>query len=246
METTIVLYGQMEFEVIYADQKLWFRATQVCKYLGFSNPFEALKFHCKESQYREWQVGKGRPALYLLESGLYRLILRSKKPEAIAFQDWVTEDVLPAVRKQGGYISSTITPIQAIALSDELAKIVNSEKRPWTPHFSKSWQKEACRLCKVTWKHPRMAQFINQTVYDFFPKNAIAKIRELNANGQAEHTAHHQYLTPEFDIVAYQQHLRDIESYMLASPDLSVFWRLMTFRWNKTFQLEIFEEYFSN
>lgn len=38
------------------------------------------------------------------ESGLYKLILRSDKPEAKAFQDWVTKVVLPAIRKDGGYV----------------------------------------------------------------------------------------------------------------------------------------------
>ena len=41
------------------------------------------------------------------ESGLYSLILRSRKPEAKAFKKWVTSEVLPAIRKQGGYISAT-------------------------------------------------------------------------------------------------------------------------------------------
>ncbi|WP_452030449.1 BRO-N domain-containing protein [Azospirillum palustre] len=38
------------------------------------------------------------------ESGLYKLVMRSDKPEARKFQDWVTRDVLPAIRKDGGYI----------------------------------------------------------------------------------------------------------------------------------------------
>ncbi len=38
------------------------------------------------------------------ESGLYKLVMRSDKPQAKAFQDWVTRDVLPAIRKDGGYI----------------------------------------------------------------------------------------------------------------------------------------------
>jgi prophage antirepressor-like protein len=39
------------------------------------------------------------------ESGLYKLVLRSDKPEAKAFQDWVTRTVLPAVRKDGAYVA---------------------------------------------------------------------------------------------------------------------------------------------
>lgn len=45
-----------------------------------------------------------RPQLIISESGLYKLIMRSDKPEARKFQDWVTRDVLPAIRKTGGYL----------------------------------------------------------------------------------------------------------------------------------------------
>lgn len=49
----------------------------------------------------------GRTAVIALisESGLYKLVMRSDKPEAKRFQDWVTKDALPAIRKDGGYIT---------------------------------------------------------------------------------------------------------------------------------------------
>lgn len=46
----------------------------------------------------------GRPAELISESGLYKLIMRSDKDEAKVFQDWVTREVLPAIRKTGGYL----------------------------------------------------------------------------------------------------------------------------------------------
>ena len=42
--------------------------------------------------------------LTISESGLYKLIMRSRKPQARKFQDWVTREVLPAIRKTGGYL----------------------------------------------------------------------------------------------------------------------------------------------
>lgn len=195
----------------------------------------------------QWSAKKtGRPKWFVYEPGVYQLIFSSPlavvAPEKVErFQRWVFEEVLPAIRKDGGYILPTATPVQAIALTDKLAQIISPTKRPWTLHFSASWQKEACRLTKVTWKHPRMGQFISQTVYEFFDKEAVAKLRELNVNGQQDHVAHHQYLTEKFDAAAYQQHLRDIEGYMMASPDLDFFWRLMSFRFKKTFQMSLFD-----
>ncbi len=49
-------------------------------------------------------LAAGRPLVMLSESGLYKLVMRSDKPQAKRFQDWVTKDVLPAIRKDGGYI----------------------------------------------------------------------------------------------------------------------------------------------
>ncbi|WP_083781585.1 BRO-N domain-containing protein [Roseovarius sp. 217] len=46
----------------------------------------------------------GKPMVIVTESGLYKLVMRSDKPEAKAFQDWVTGTVLPSIRKDGGYI----------------------------------------------------------------------------------------------------------------------------------------------
>ncbi|MCA0912890.1 BRO family protein [Marinobacter nauticus] len=46
----------------------------------------------------------GKPMTLISESGLYKLVMRSDKPEAKKFQDWVTRDVLPAIRKDGAYI----------------------------------------------------------------------------------------------------------------------------------------------
>ncbi|WP_418314504.1 Bro-N domain-containing protein [Roseomonas gilardii] len=47
---------------------------------------------------------KGQGLALISESGLYKLIMRSDKPQARAFQDWVTRDVLPAIRKDGMYV----------------------------------------------------------------------------------------------------------------------------------------------
>lgn len=86
--------------------KHWFRATDLCEILFTKgNAQRYVNLHCKDWQYREFKVGKGRPALYVCESGVYRLILRSKAPIALEFQDWLTEEVIPKLRNQGLYIT---------------------------------------------------------------------------------------------------------------------------------------------
>ena len=99
----------------------WFRATEVAKFLGYTDPFRAVHAHCKDWQYREFKVGRGRPALYVCESGVYRLILRSKSKFALDFQDWLTEEVLPKLRASGGYIVPTATSEQLEALQQEIS-----------------------------------------------------------------------------------------------------------------------------
>jgi prophage antirepressor-like protein len=95
--------------------RYWFRASEVCKVLKFSNAFEAITQHCKQHQYREFQLGKGRPSNYVSESGVYRLLLRSKAPIAVDFQDWLTEEVLPKLRSRGVYVmpNATVEQLQA-------------------------------------------------------------------------------------------------------------------------------------
>ncbi len=50
-----------------------------------------------------WGHKEGQ-AVFVSESGLYKLIMRPEKPDAVAFQNWVTKEVLPSIRKTGGYL----------------------------------------------------------------------------------------------------------------------------------------------
>lgn len=83
-----------------------FVAQQICNVLGFTNPWKAIKDHvdpedvCKV----EVQTNGGKQLVNCVnESGLYALIFGSKLPKAKQFKRWVTNEVLPAIRKQGCY-----------------------------------------------------------------------------------------------------------------------------------------------
>lgn len=56
-------------------------------------------------------MSPGRDVAIVSESGLYKLIMRSDKPEARAFQDWVTRVVLPSIRKTGAYVAPSAEPV---------------------------------------------------------------------------------------------------------------------------------------
>ena len=75
--------------------------------LGYSNTRDALRQHVDNEDKLESQIttsGQRRNVIFINESGLYSLILSSKLPQAKAFKRWVTSEVLPQIRKTGGYI----------------------------------------------------------------------------------------------------------------------------------------------
>jgi prophage antirepressor-like protein len=68
---------------------------------------------------------RGQAPWLVTEAGLYRLVMKSRKPEAEAFQEWVTGTVLPAIRKDGAYIKGEET-----AKSDDDPEIAHALRRP--------------------------------------------------------------------------------------------------------------------
>ncbi|GAB1537074.1 hypothetical protein ADMFC3_27050 [Geovibrio sp. ADMFC3] len=97
-------FGQIR--IIDKDGAPWFVAKDVAEVLGYKDTTNAIKAHCrgvvKHHPY-EQRVSGSQPINIIPESDLYRLILRSKLPQAEAFQDWVTMEVLPSIRKTGKY-----------------------------------------------------------------------------------------------------------------------------------------------
>lgn len=105
-----------------------FAATDVAKALGYAKPQDAIYKHCPHSVKRRVgvQTGEkadGTPAIqsvemsFIPESDLYRLVFGSKLPSAEKFTDWVTSEVLPSIRKNGGYIAGQeqLTPQELMA-----------------------------------------------------------------------------------------------------------------------------------
>ena len=84
----------------------WFNANEICNVLGFGNPWQAISTHVDGDDLQKLEaLGNGgkQMANHINESGLYALIFGSTKPEAKRFKRWVTSEVLPSIRKTGGY-----------------------------------------------------------------------------------------------------------------------------------------------
>lgn len=82
-------------------------AADVCAVLGIAHAASAVRslYDDERNTVRLMHGNRGNPRSNIIsESGLYKLVLRSDKPEARAFQDWVTRHVLPAINRDGMYV----------------------------------------------------------------------------------------------------------------------------------------------
>ena len=110
-------YGETELSVIKCKDDIWFRGKTLAEVLGYSNPHKAIRMRIDSEDKEEMLelVYKGgaqnghpfrnvqRGTIYVNESGLYSLVLRSKLESAKEFKRWVTSQVLPSIRKTGRY-----------------------------------------------------------------------------------------------------------------------------------------------
>ena len=127
-------FGQVRTVTI--DGEPWFVAKDVATALGYSNTRDAIAKHVDDDDKNTVVIrdGKGNPNQTVInESGLYSLVLSSKLPTSKKFKHWITSEVLPAIRRTGGYIADAETMTDAEIMSKALliAKktIENREQR---------------------------------------------------------------------------------------------------------------------
>lgn len=94
-----------EVRVVEHEGQPWFVASDVAKALGYEKPNNAVNEHCKKvNKFSYPNSGQLQPYNIIPESDVYRLVMRSNLPKAIEFQDWICEEVIPSLRKTGGYM----------------------------------------------------------------------------------------------------------------------------------------------
>lgn len=99
-------FGTHAVRVISRDNQPWFVANDVCNALGYSNPRDAIAKHLDDDEKgvaNSDTLGGNQQLTIISESGLYALVLRSRKPEARKFAKWMTSEVLPSIRQTGCY-----------------------------------------------------------------------------------------------------------------------------------------------
>mgnify|MGYP004559702397 CR=1 FL=1 len=102
------------------DCEPWFVGVDIATALGYSNTRDAIAKHIDNEDKATVAIHDGRQKRNITainESGLYSLILSSELPSAKAFKRWVTSEVLPSIRKNGGYIAGQET-IEGVTICD--------------------------------------------------------------------------------------------------------------------------------
>ena len=108
--SNIKIYENIEFGKIRVEEigeNPWFVAKDICKSLDLTNITETLKRLDKDELSTTEvidSIGIKQRMHIVNESGLYNLILQSRKPEAKKFKKWITNEVIPSIRKNGGYL----------------------------------------------------------------------------------------------------------------------------------------------
>lgn len=124
MNEVFNFHGQ-EVRTVTIDNNPYFSNADVCKILDINNPSQALKRLKQDGVITNEVIdglGRKQDMKFVSESNLYKLIFQSKKKEAEAFTDWVTSEVLPAIRKHGLYAIDDLleNPDMAIAALQKL------------------------------------------------------------------------------------------------------------------------------
>ena len=100
-------FDAQRIRVLVLDGAPWFVAADACKVLGITAPTYAYRRLAEDEVRRADRTSlglpQGAPMVLISESGLYKLVMRSDAPAAGPFQEWVTREVLPAIRRSGGY-----------------------------------------------------------------------------------------------------------------------------------------------
>lgn len=122
-----------EIRTLERDGDPWFVGKDIAEALGYADTNKAIAMHVDEEDKLndKTALSLGQRGGWLInESGLYSLVLSSKLPTARQFKRWVTSDVLPSIRKNGGYIAgqSELSPAELLAQALKVADRVLAER----------------------------------------------------------------------------------------------------------------------
>lgn len=161
-------YAGQPVRVVELDAEPWFVLADLLSVLGFARSASAVSERLDDGVRRTYPIldslGRTQHATIVSEAGMYEVVIRSDKPEAVAFRRWITSEVLPTIRRHGVYatpdaleqmLADPTTMIRTLeALRDERAARVAAEDRAAELDVTASEQRARLRLVE-----PKAAAF---------------------------------------------------------------------------------------
>lgn len=121
MSNEIQIFNNPKFgnvRMIEENGNVLFCGNDVASALGYKSPKDAISTHCRGAVKRRLTdaLGREQETVFISEGDIYRLAARSKLPGADEFESWIFDEVLPSIRKTGGYQTKTMTTAQMFAM----------------------------------------------------------------------------------------------------------------------------------
>lgn len=162
----------------------WFVLKDCMSILDLGNPTETVKMFYKD-EFSTTEVidsiGRRQQTYIISEPGLYRLVMKSRKPEAKEFQRWVTHEVLPSIRKHGGYMAGQerMTPEQmALASMRWLQSKVDEQAKQLKAQEGKVLFANAVETARTSILVGDFAKILKSNGIDIGPRRLFAWLRE--------------------------------------------------------------------
>ena len=181
-----------EIRTVTINNEPWFVAKDVCDILGVQNVTQSMQ-QLEDFERSMFNIGRQGEANIISESGFYTLVLRSRRSIAKPFRLWVTQDVLPQIRKVGGYIPvkedepDELIMARAVQIANETIKhkdeiIANQKKRIASlEETEKDWK--LLMDTKGTFSVNEIAHFIGIGEYKLFSYMRNVGLLFKNENG---------------------------------------------------------------
>lgn len=164
-----------KIRTVTENGKVLFCGNDVATALGYKNPSKALSDHCKGIEERRTNdsLGRQQNMKFIPEGDIYRLAAKSELPGADEFESWIFDEVLPTIRKTGGYNLPKDYPSALRALADETERHQQTEQ---DLKKSQNREREMAQLVAMTLvsADTRKANYYDELV----AKNLLTSIRE--------------------------------------------------------------------
>lgn len=186
---SIQLFNSPEFgqiRTITENDDIYFVGKDVAEVLGYTNTRKALADHVDPEDKKDGvtirdSIGRDQTPVVINESGLYSLVLSSKLPSAKRFKRWITSEVLPALRRQGGYMltSENETPEQIMARALKIADEALKRKDALIDELKpKALFADAVSVSKNTCLVGELAKLMRQNGVDIGQNRLFERLRQ--------------------------------------------------------------------